>query len=105
MIIDKLNETFICATLGEMDIFIIRSSNTSYVKEGDFILDVKNSMDRKTIEEYLNNIETKHSYDKESIEKDINRFMYRQDLPEDSSAYRFLKILWRDNKINRLSTN
>jgi hypothetical protein len=103
MKIEKLNETFICDSLGEMDIFIVRSSNISYVKEGDFILDKSSiNMNTKTIEEYLINIESMYNYDKELIEKDIDRFLYRQDSPDNSSAYIFLKRLWRDNKINKL---
>jgi len=82
-----------------MDIFMVSYSDKPYLKYGDMILDnVKMNMTCEEIENFVNNV----NGDIDNLEERIDKFTYREDVIENSRAYKFLKSIWRDIKIKQL---
>jgi hypothetical protein len=79
-----------------MDVFMVIYSDKPYLKYGDMILDdVKENMTCERIENFVNN-------DIENLEESINNFTYREEVEEDTRAYKYLKSIWRDIKLKQL---
>jgi len=82
-----------------MDIFMVSYSDKPYLKYGDMILDdVKVNMTCERIENFVNNVNN----DIENLEERINNFTYREEVNENSQAYKYLKSIWRDIKLKQL---
>jgi hypothetical protein len=82
-----------------MDVFMVIYSDKPYLKYGDMILDdVKENMTCERIENFVNNVNN----DIENLEESINNFTYREEVEEDTRAYKYLKSIWRDIKLKQL---
>lgn len=100
--VEKLDKTYTCNSLGELDIFIVRKTGSTYISVNDIIMDKVGKIDVDIIENYLSNIEDKFDHNSDLIIKDLDRFVYRCGYSKKDSAYNFLVRLWRDEKINGL---
>ena len=68
-----------------MDVFMVSYSDKPYLKYGDMILDdVKQNMTCERIENFVNNVNN----DIENLEERITNFTYREEVEEDSMAYK-----------------
>lgn len=82
-----------------MDVFMVSYSDKPYLKYGDMVLDdVKENMTCERIENFVNNVNN----DIDNLEERINKFTYKEDVNDSSSAYKFLKSIWRDIKLKQL---
>ena len=83
-----------------MDVFMVSYSDKPYLKYGDMILDdVMENMTCERIENFVNNVKG----DIDNLEERINKFIYKEDVEENnSSAYKYLKSIWRDIKLKQL---
>ena len=97
---DKFCELDINGKKIYMDIFMVSYSDKHYLKFGDMILDdVRENMTCERIENFVNNVKG----DIDNLEERINNFTYKEEkFEETSKAYRFLKSIWRDIKINNI---
>ena len=50
------------------------------------------------IENFVNNVNN----DIENLEERITNFTYREEVEEDTRAYKYLKSIWRDIKLKQL---
>lgn len=82
-----------------MDIFMVNYSDKPYLKYGDLILDdILNHTTCDRVEKHVN-IDI---HDIDDLEKEINRFVYKEENVDNSSAYKFLKSIWRKIKLKQL---
>ena len=82
-----------------MDVFMVNYSDKPYLKYGDMVLDdVKENMTCERIENFVNNVNN----DIDNLEERINKFTYKEEVNDSSSAYKFLKSIWRDIKLKQL---